>query len=80
MEIAGARPAEPTLELRLHDRLDQLPAHPQVLSHVPHRHASGHLQHVAGEAPGIAVLARGEVDASQGGFALGICESTPAGA
>ena len=52
--------AEPTLEFGLQDRLHQVPAHPEVLGHIPHRHALGQLQHVAGEPVRVAMLVRRE--------------------
>ena len=59
-EIPQPGLAEASPELLLHQVLDHVPAHVQVLCHVPHRHVTGQLHHIACESHRVVVLARSE--------------------
>jgi len=61
-EILERGPSEAPLEVLLEQPLHQIPAHAQMMGHVRHRHVTGELEHVAGEALRVAVLARSERD------------------
>ncbi len=61
-QIPELRLAEPTQQLGLQDLLHQPPAHPEMAGDVPHRHAPGEVEDVAGKALRVPMLARRERD------------------